>query len=112
MTDDWGPMMEKFLTSRKGLRIVVQLVDSRIEPTAQDVQMYEYLRHYGLSGVVVATKSDKLKRSQLSKSLSVIRKALDLTDEDIIIPVSALKREGADKLLDVVEKIVLENRGA
>ena len=112
MTDDWGPMMEKFLTSRKGLRIVVQLVDSRIEPTAQDVQMYEYLRHYGLSGIVVATKSDKLKRSQLAKSLSVIRKALDLTDEDIIIPVSALKREGADRLLDVMEKIVLENRGA
>ena len=112
VTGDWGEMMETFLTSRKGLKVVVQLVDSRHEPTAQDVQMYDYLRHYGLSGIVVATKSDKLKRSQLSKSLSVIRKALDLDDEDIIIPVSALKREGADRLMDVIEKIVLENRGA
>lgn len=112
VTDDWGPMMEKFLTSRNGLRVVVQLVDCRHEPTAQDVQMYDYLRHYGLSGVVAATKSDKLKKSQLGKSLSVIRKALDLTEEDIIIPVSALKREGADKLLDVMEQIVLESRGA
>ena len=60
VTDDWGPMMETFLTTRKGLRVVVQLVDSRHEPTAQDVQMYDYLKHYGLSGVVVATKSDKL----------------------------------------------------
>lgn len=112
VTGDWGEMMDTFLTSRKGLKVVVQLVDSRHEPTAQDVQMYDYLRHYGLSGIVVATKSDKLKRSQLSKSLSVIRKALDLDDEDIIIPVSALKREGADRLIDVIEKIVLENRGA
>ena len=106
MTDDWGPMMETFLANRKNLRVVVQLVDIRIEPTAQDRQMYDYLRHYGMSGVVVATKADKIKRSQLGKSMAVIRKALDLTDEDIIIPVSALKREGQDRLLDVMEQIV------
>ncbi len=106
MTDDWGPMMETFLANRKNLRVVVQLVDIRHEPTAQDIQMYEYLRHYGMAGVIAATKSDKIKRSQLGKSMSVIRKTLDLTDEDIIIPVSALKREGQDRLLDVMEKIV------
>ena len=108
VTDDWGSMMETFLTSRKGLKVVVQLVDIRHEPTAQDIQMYEYLKHYGLSGIVVCTKADKLKRSQIGKSLAVIRKALDLTEEDIIIPVSALKREGADRLLDVMEQIVSE----
>lgn len=108
VTDDWGSMMETFLTSRKGLKVVVQLVDIRHEPTAQDIQMYEYLKHYGLSGIVVCTKADKLKRSQIGKSLAVIRKALDLTEEDIIIPVSALKREGADRLLDVMEQIINE----
>ena len=107
-TTDWGPMMETFLGNRKNLRVVVQLVDIRHEPTAQDVQMYEYLRHYGMAGVIVATKADKIKRSQLGKSLTIIRKALDLTDEDIIIPVSALKREGQDRLLDVMEQIVKE----
>ncbi|MBR3146580.1 MAG: YihA family ribosome biogenesis GTP-binding protein [Eubacterium sp.] len=112
VTDDWGRMMETFLTSREGLKVVVQLVDCRHEPTSQDIQMYEYLRHYGMSGVVVATKADKLKRSQLGKSLAVIRKTLDLKDEDIIIPVSALKREGADRVLEVMENIVLGNRGA
>lgn len=106
MTDDWGPMMETFLANRKNLRVVVQLVDIRHEPTAQDRQMYDYLRHYGMSGVIVATKSDKIKRSQLGKSMAAIRKALDLTDEDIIIPVSALKREGQDKLLEVMEQIL------
>ena len=68
--------------------------------------MYDYLRHYGMSGIIVATKADKIKRSQLGKSMAVIRKALDLTDEDIIIPVSALKREGQYKLLGVMEDIV------
>ena len=106
MTDDWGPMMETFLANRKNLRVVVQLVDIRHEPTAQDRQMYDYLRHYNMSGVIVATKSDKIKRSQLGKSMAAIRKTLDLTDEDIIIPVSALKREGQDKLLEVMEQIL------
>ena len=106
MTDDWGPMMDTFLANRKNLRVVVQLVDIRHEPTAQDRQMYDYLRHYGMSGVIVATKSDKIKRSQLGKSMAAIRKTLDLTDEDIIIPVSALKREGQDKLLEVMEQIL------
>ena len=106
MTDDWGPMMETFLANRKNLKVVVQLVDIRHEPTAQDRQMYDYLRHYGMSGVIVATKSDKIKRSQLGKSMAAIRKTLDLTDEDIIIPVSALKREGQDKLLEVMEQIL------
>lgn len=109
VTDDWGSMMETFLTGRKSLKVVVQLVDIRHEPTAQDIQMYEYLKHYGLSGIVVATKADKLKRSQIGKSLSVIRKALDLTEEDIIIPVSALKREGAEKLLSVMEQVITED---
>ena len=81
VTDDWGPMMETFLANRDNLKVVVQLVDIRHEPTSQDVQMYEYLRHYGLSGIVVATKADKLKRSQIGKSLSVIKKTLDLTEE-------------------------------
>ena len=106
MTDDWGPMMETFLANRKNLKVVVQLVDIRHEPTAQDRQMYDYLRHYGMSGVIVATKSDKIKRSQLGKSMAAIRKTLDLTDEDIIIPVSALKREGQDKLLEVMGQIL------
>lgn len=111
-TSDWGPMMETFLPNRKNLRVVVQLVDIRHEPTAQDRQMYDYLRHYGLSGVIVATKADKIKRSQLGKSMAVIRKTLDLTDEDIIIPVSALKREGQVRLLDIMEQIVTDDEPA
>ena len=108
MTKDWGPMMEEYFQKRQGLKKVIQLVDIRHAPSAQDVQMYEYLRHYGLDGIVVATKADKVSRNEMQKNLAVIRKTLQLGPEDIIIPVSALKRSGHDKLLDEMEKLMEE----
>lgn len=104
VSSDWGPMMEKYLSGRETLRCVVQLVDSRHEPSAQDLQMYSYLQHYGLDGIVVATKADKLSKSQLSRNLAMLRKVLKLSEDDVIIPVSALKRTGQDKLLEAIEK--------
>ena len=106
-TADWGKMMESYLSKREGLKAVVQLVDSRHAPTAQDKQMYEYLRYYGLDGIVAATKADKLSGSELSKNLAVIRKELQLTAEDSLIPVSALKRSGTEELLARIEKELL-----
>ena len=111
VSDDWGKMMETFLTKRKGLLKVVQLVDSRHEPTAQDKQMYEFLQYYGLDGLVVATKADKLSRNELSKNLSLIRKSLCMEKEDKIIAVSALKKTGTDELLSIIEEILDQNRG-
>ena len=107
MTKDWGPMMEEYFQKRQGLKKVIQLVDIRHAPSAQDVQMYEYLRHYGFDGLVVATKADKVSRNEMQKNLAVIKKTLQLGPEDIIIPVSALKRSGHDKLLAEME-ILLE----
>lgn len=106
VTENWGRMMESYLSGREGLLKVVQLVDIRHEPTAQDVQMYEYLRHYGLDGIVVATKADKISGSQRSKCISVIRKKLSLTAEDTVIPVSSLKKTGNDVLLERIEELL------
>lgn len=103
---NWGDMMEMYFKQRHGLRKVIQLVDIRHEPTKQDVQMYEYLRHYGLDGVVVATKADKVSNRELQKNISVIRKTLGLSSEDKVIPVSALKRTGQDELLAEIERIL------
>ena len=103
-TADWGRMMESYLSKREGLKAVVQLVDSRHAPTAQDKQMYEYLRYYGLDGIVAATKADKLSGSELSRNLAMIRKELQLTADDTLIPVSALKRTGTEELLARIEK--------
>ena len=101
-------MMERYLGTREGLRCVIQLVDIRHAPTRQDLQMYEYLRHYGLDGIVVATKADKVSRNEQAKNLAGIRKELKLGPEDILLPVSALKRTGTEQLLDVIEKVLEE----
>lgn len=105
-TEKWGAMMEAYLSKRPGLLKVVQLVDIRHEPSAQDVQMYDYLRYYGLDGVVVATKADKISKNQQQKSIRQIRQKLNMKKEDVVIPVSALKRTGQEELLDVIESIL------
>jgi GTP-binding protein len=68
--------------------------------------MYEYLRYHGLDGIVVATKADKVSRNEMNKNISIIRKTLKLEKEDIVIPVSALKKTGCDVLLDELENIL------
>ena len=106
MSRDWGPMMEEYFQKRKGLKKVIQLVDIRHAPSSQDVQMYRYLRHYGLDGIVAATKADKVSRNEMQKCISQIRKTLELGNEDLVIPISALKRTGHDKLLEIMEEIL------
>lgn len=108
VSENWGEMMEAYLSNREGLKKVIQLVDVRHAPSAQDVQMYEYLKYYGLDGIVVATKADKVSRNELQKCISVIRKTLDLSPEDKVIPISSLKRTGHDILLGEIEKLLEE----
>lgn len=108
VTENWGEMMETYFQNRRGLLKVVQLVDIRHTPSAQDIQMYGYLRHYGLDGIVAATKADKISRNEMQKSISVIRRTLELSQEDKVIPVSALKKTGHDVLLDVIDEILLK----
>lgn len=108
MSKDWGPMMENYLENRKNLVKVIQLVDIRHAPSTQDVQMYEYLRYHGLDGFVVATKSDKVSRNELNKNINIIKKTLKMKPGDIIVPVSSLKKTGADALLDEIEKLLVK----
>lgn len=102
ITADWDRMMDDFFKQRKNLRRVVQLVDIRHEPSKLDIQMYEYLRSYGLDGLVCATKADKISGNQKQKNLSVIRKSLNLGKDDKIVAVSALKKTGHDVLLNYI----------
>ena len=108
VTENWGDMMEQYFSARHGLIKTVQLVDMRHEPSKQDIQMYEYLKHYGLDGLVVATKADKISRNQMNKNISVIRKALGMKPEDKVIACSALKKTGQDELLDEIERLLGE----
>lgn len=106
ISQDWGKMVESYLETRKNLLKVVQLVDIRHEPTGDDRQMYEYLKYHGLDGIVVATKADKLSANERRKSILRIRKVLDLNADDVVIPVSALKRSGQDLLLEEIGKLI------
>ena len=105
-SESWGKMMEDYLENRESLATVVQLVDCRHEPTAQDIQMFEYLRYYELSGIVVATKADKLSKSELNKNLAMIKRTLELDDNEILIAVSALKKTGTDRLLEEIGRYI------
>lgn len=102
----WGEMMERYLSNRENLIKVIQLVDIRHEPSKQDVEMYRYLRYYGLDGIVVATKADKVSRNQQQKYVKTIRQTLKLSGDDKVIPVSSLKRTGHEQLLEVMEQLL------
>ena len=105
-TEHWGDMIEGYLSSRENLRCVILLVDIRHQPSAQDVQMYQWLQHYGLSGVVVATKADKISRNQLRTQMNMIRRTLSMGEEDVVLPVSSLKKSGYEDLWSVIEQII------
>lgn len=106
MSQSWGEMMEIYFETRQGLVKVVQLVDIRHAPSKQDVEMYQYLRHYGLDGIVVATKADKVSRNEMQKCIKQIRTTLKLSQDDLVIPVSSLKKTGHDQLLQVMEELL------
>lgn len=103
----WGPMIENYLANRQNLLRVIQLVDIRHKPTAEDRQMYEWLRHYGLSGTVIATKADKVSGNERAKCLAQIRRELDLGADDAVIPVSTLKKTGISDVLDAIDALLL-----
>ena len=106
ISQSWGAMMETYFRQREGLIKVIQLVDIRHAPSKQDLEMYEYLHHYGLDGLVVATKADKVSKNEAQKSIRQIRTVLKLSAEDKVIPVSALKRTGYEELLNEMEVLL------
>ncbi|KAB3534778.1 YihA family ribosome biogenesis GTP-binding protein [Alkaliphilus pronyensis] len=94
----WGKIIETYLSTRSNLHEVILLVDIRHQPTKDDQLMYDWIKHYGFGRIVVATKSDKISRSQTHKQFKVIREKLKMAPEDIILPISSLKKEGIDQL--------------
>lgn len=108
VSESWGDMMETYIENRPNLVKIVQLVDIRHEPSKQDVQMCGYLKHFGLDGIVVATKADKVSRNQIPGQVKLIRQTLGLNKDDRVIPVSALKKTGHEELLDVIEELLEE----
>lgn len=100
----WGGMMEQYLINRPQLKKVALLVDSRHKPTGDDILMYEWIKHYGYPVIVVATKKDKLNKSEIQRSAKIIKETLKLSPEDNLMFFSSLKKEGKEELLDEMFK--------
>jgi GTP-binding protein len=101
----WGKMIEKYLHGSKQLRAVFLLVDIRHKPGANDKTMYDWIVYQGFSPIIIATKLDKLKRSQVQKALKEVREGLGLKSDDIVIPFSAQTKQGREEIWDLMEKI-------
>ncbi len=102
----WGNMIESYLMKREVLKGIILLIDIRHEPGENDKLMYEWLRHYGHKIIIAATKSDKLKRSQIGKHLSVIVNSLGLGKDDVIIPFSSENKSGKEELWNIIEEMI------
>ena len=98
----WGRMIEEYLTTRENLRAVVSLVDFRHEPSADDVQMYEFLKYYNIPVILVATKADKIPRGKWNKHESAIKKKLDFDKNDDFILFSSVTKDGLDAAWDAI----------
>jgi GTP-binding protein len=102
----WGGMIETFFKVRNQLKEVVLLVDIRHEPGLNDQQMYEWIRSFNYTGYVIATKADKLSRSQQIKCISAIKKTLNIEDSKLILPLSATSKQGVEDTWSLFEKIL------
>lgn len=100
----WGVMIEKYLHTSKQLKQVFLLVDIRHAPGKNDIQMYDWIKESGFEPVIIATKADKIKRSQVDKCLKVIRETLKLSKETTMIPFSSETKQGREEVYEVIER--------
>lgn len=103
----WGKLIEKYLQTSKMLKVVFLLIDIRHKPGANDVQMYEWILHNGYAPVIIATKLDKINRSQVQKQLKLIKETLQVEKGTLIFPYSAKTKQGREELYDFIDEYVL-----
>ncbi|ABK62419.1 MULTISPECIES: ribosome biogenesis GTP-binding protein YihA/YsxC [Clostridium] len=104
----WGSMMEQYLINRHQLKKIVLLVDSRHKPSKEDVQMYEWIKYYGYETIIVATKSDKLRKNDFQKNRKIIKETLNIRDEDKFMFFSSLNKSGKEELLEILSEGIFE----
>ncbi|HAZ36466.1 MAG TPA: YihA family ribosome biogenesis GTP-binding protein [Clostridiaceae bacterium] len=100
--EKWGAMIESYLQNRAQLSLMILLVDSRREPSENDKIMLNYMRSLNVKKAVVATKVDKLSKNELFKNLAIIRKSLNLNEDEVLIPFSAEKKSGVEEVWDLI----------
>lgn len=104
--EKWAGIINRYLENRENLLETILLVDIRHEPTALDKQMYDYILDSGFSGIVIATKKDKIKRSQVDKQISLIAKKLGVEHRENIIPFSSAKKDEVEDMWFIFEDMI------
>lgn len=104
--EKWAGMIENYLSKRENLVQVIQLVDARHKPTADDRMMFDWICQYNYEPFVVATKLDKLKKSQIEGNLTEIYNGLGLGEDSVLIPFSSETREGRDGVMELIEYVL------
>lgn len=103
LKEKWGRMIENYLKESKKLRLIFLLVDIRHEPTKNDKEMYAWCTEYGYNPIIIATKADKINRSQISKNVLVILKGLNCVEGTPVIPFSSLSKLGREEIWEYIE---------
>ncbi len=102
----WGKMIEDYLHKSKQLRCVFLLIDIRHEPGNNDVIMYDWIKRHGYQPIIIATKLDKINRSQIQKHLKMIRTKLQADKDTVMIPFSATSKQGREEIYELLDGIL------
>lgn len=102
----WGKMIEDYLHRSRQLKCVFLLIDIRHEPGTNDVIMYDWIKKHGYQPVIIATKLDKINRSQVQKQIKLIRTKLNTDQNTIVIPFSATTKQGRDEIYELLDTFI------
>lgn len=103
--EKWGKMIENYLHSSEQLKAVFLLIDIRHEPGSHDKNMYDWILNQGYQPIIIATKLDKIKRSQIQKHLKMVREGLQAAKGTVIIPFSAETKQGREEIYECIEQL-------
>jgi ribosome biogenesis GTP-binding protein YsxC/EngB len=106
--EKWGKLIERYLSKSEKLKAVFLLIDIRHKPSENDKKMYEWIVYNGYNPIIIATKLDKLKRSQVQKHVKQVKEGLDLVPGTTIIPFSSQTKQGREELWELMENIICE----
>ena len=109
--EKWGKMIENYLHSSKQLKAVFLLIDIRHEPSANDKNMYQWVLEQGYQPIIIATKLDKINRSQILKHVKMIKTGLNVLKDTIVIPFSASSKQGREEIYDLIDRLTGQNEG-
>ncbi len=104
----WGKMIENYLYQSRQLKAVFLLIDIRHKPSENDCIMYDWIRSHGFFPIIIATKQDKINRSQIQRQIKLIRETLQVEKDTVIIPFSAATKQGREEIYEIIDRIIEE----